>query len=261
MLVTLDRVSVTIDGKAILRDIDLEVADGERWAVIGRNGAGKSTLVRCMAGLQPCSSGRVLIDGRDIRSVGPRELARTVSYVPQGQGRTIPFAVEEYVTMGRFVYQGLFSTVTHEDRELAREALEITDTAHLAVRSMDTLSGGELQRVLIAGAVSQKARMMFLDEPSSHLDPPHQLSIQQALSRIHARSNTAMVTITHDVNAAFSGHSHLLAIRDGGIVYRGSVAEAKSRAEELLKEVFGIAFLTAQTADGRVRVLVPGEEA
>ncbi|MBD3241451.1 MAG: ATP-binding cassette domain-containing protein, partial [Chitinivibrionales bacterium] len=210
MAIAVRNVSVAIESSPILTDISVEIATGERWAIIGRNGAGKSTLVRCMARLQPVTAGCVLADGRDIRSYRPRDLARVVAYVPQAQGRTIPYRVLDYVLMGRFAHQGFMASATADDHRTVRQSLEMTDTAHLAERTMDTLSGGELQRVLLAGAVSQRARILLLDEPTTYLDPLHRHSIQKALDRVHDETGAAMVTITHDVNAALTGSSRVL---------------------------------------------------
>ncbi len=252
--------SVVIESSVILADVSVEIATGERWAIIGRNGAGKSTLVRCMARLQPVTAGSVLADGRDIRSFCPRDLATIVAYVPQAQGRTIPYRVYEYVLMGRFAHQGFMAAPTKADQRTARESLEMTDTGHLADRTMDTLSGGELQRVLLAGAVSQRARILLLDEPTTYLDPLHRHSIRKALDRVHDETGAAMVTITHDVNAALGANSHVLALIDGRVCFRGTVAELRGDGQELLERIYGIPFETAVTADSRQSIVVPTED-
>lgn len=252
-------VSVTIDSSAILSDVSVVIDTGERWAIIGRNGAGKSTLVRCMARLQPVTAGSVLAAGRDIRGYRPRDLARVVAYVPQAQGRTIPYQVYDYVLMGRFAHQGFMAAPTKGDHRMSRESLEMTDTAHLADRTMDTLSGGELQRVLLAGAVSQRARILLLDEPTTYLDPLHRYSIQKALDRIHDETGAAMVTITHDVNAALNASSHVLALIDGRVCFRGAVSELCDD-QQLLERIYGIPFETAVTAGSGQTIVVPTEE-
>jgi ABC-type cobalamin/Fe3+-siderophores transport system ATPase subunit len=261
MLIGVKDISVTIDDNAIVDNVSFDVGERQRWAIIGRNGAGKSTLVRAMARLQPVSHGDITVDGRNIREIGPRELATLIAYVPQAQGRIIPYRVRDYVLMGRFAYQGLFALPGREDRRSAQAALDMTDTAHLAERTMDTLSGGELQRVLLAGAVSQHARVLLLDEPTTYLDPLHCRSIQRALRRVHEEAGASLVTITHDVNSALTEYTHVLALVDGGAYFRGTIAELRERAEELLREVYGMPFEIVRTPGGARTFVVPSEAA
>lgn len=258
VLIDIQDAGVRIDDRDILTGIALSVEKGQRWAVVGRNGAGKSTLIRVVARLQDLSRGRVLVGGRDIDAFSPRDYARMVSYVPQAQGRLIPYRVMDYVLMGRFAYQGLFALPSSRDRAFAREALELTDTAHLADRSMDTLSGGELQRVLVAGAVSQRTSVLLLDEPTTFLDPLHQQSIRQALKRVHEETDATLVTITHDVNAAVEDATHVLGLLDGAVCFCGTSEELRRESAALLMRIYGLPFASATTSDGTRTVLVPG---
>ncbi len=257
MLIEAKNLSFAYNGKSVLSGISVGIGAGERWAVIGMNGAGKSTLIRCMAGLERPKSGRISFRGRDITLHSARDLAKVIAYVPQAQGRAAPFTVFDYVLMGRFPYQGFMATPTLEDRKIVRESLELTDTAAFSDRLMSTLSGGELQRVLIAGAVSQRTPILFLDEPATFLDPLHQELVRKALTRIHAEFNTTILTVTHDINDAIAMNTNILALVSGTCYYAGSAREFASRCPQVLWDIYGIGFVEARLEGSGRKIMAP----
>jgi len=230
-------------GKNVLDNITLSISSGERWAFIGKNGAGKSTLVRCIAGLEKDFSGSITIKDTNVTSYSPRALAKILTYVPQAQGISIPFTVYDYVMMGRFPYQGFLAAATEKDKEYVKEALELTDTASFADRPMNRLSGGELQRVLIAGAVSQRTEVLLLDEPATFLDPLHQELIHKTLDRIHDEYQCTIITITHDVNTALFRYRNVLALVNGAVYYTGSSDKLLENYSTALKDIYDISFV------------------
>jgi iron complex transport system ATP-binding protein len=242
MHITVRTLSFAYDSTPVLSNVSFSVERGERWSIIGRNGAGKSTLIRCIAGLEQTNSGSILINGRDIRSLHPRELGRLMAYVPQAQGRIIPYSVSDYVMMGRFPYQGFFAIPSNEDHEIADAAMELTDVSYLRERLMTTLSGGELQRVFLAGAVSQQTEILLLDEPATFLDPLHQSLLEKALKRIHDEFKVTMIIVTHDINAAISNSDNILSLVDKGCVFHAGKASDVAERPELLQEIFGVPF-------------------
>jgi iron complex transport system ATP-binding protein len=257
MLVSVRDLCVTIDGAPILRRVSLDVGEGERWAIIGPNGAGKSTLIRCVAALQQLTSGDITVRGKDLRRYSAKALASEVGYVPQAHGLAIPYRVFDYVLMGRYPYQGFYALPTPRDREVVRHALEVTDTLEFAERSMDTLSGGELQRVLIAGAVSQESAVLLLDEPTTYLDPLHQELILRAIERVHREANRTIITVTHDINAALSRFSHILALKGGEVAFAGMTADLRGQAIGVLGRLFGIGFEELHASGGDRVLIVP----
>ena len=228
--------------KNVLNDISLSIESGERWAIIGKNGAGKSTLIRCIAGLEKDFSGSVKIKDTDVISYSTRELAKIVTYVPQAQGISIPFTVHDYVMMGRFPYQGFMAAATENDKAYVKEALELTDTVSFADRPMSQLSGGELQRVLLAGAVSQRTEVLLLDEPATFLDPLHQELIHKTLERIHDEYKCTIITITHDVNTALFRYQNVLALVNGSVYFSGTSEKLMENYSLALKDIYGISF-------------------
>lgn len=226
-----------------LTDISLNIEKNSRWAVIGPNGAGKSTLIKTMAGLIKPSSGYITVNGCDIRRYSSRKRARAISYMPQKPDGLIPYTVYDYVMLGRYSMMGLMGVPSEEDREAAAEAIEICDIKHLENRIMSTLSGGELQRALLAGAVAQSAPVLLLDEPTTFLDPAHERLFFEALSRLSRKRELTIVMITHDINSALYQCTHIAALKDGRLLYGGTTEEFRKQCPAFLEDIFGIRFM------------------
>lgn len=241
----------------ILYDISFDVNSGESWAIIGKNGSGKTTLLRSIGKFIRIPSGKIILDGKDINLYSNRERALYLSYVPQASGReNVYFTVKDYVLLSRYPYKRLFSNPDENDI-IVKDALDLTDISSLSSRFMNTLSGGELQRVYIAGAVAQRSRIMLLDEPVSFLDPLHQELIYKALKRIHQSYQTTMITITHDINAALNRYSHILALKDGKVVFAGDVKRFLTHCPDILSDIYSLTYdKIYMDANGR-RVLFP----
>jgi iron complex transport system ATP-binding protein len=223
--VTVEDLSVSIGEAEILREVSLEVGRGEFLTVIGPNGAGKSTLLRCLDGILAPSSGGVLIDGRSIEDYGRRELARTVSYVPQPDAGPLDYSVRSFVEMGRFSHISAWAALTENDAKAVDGAMELTAVAELADRSMSSLSGGERQRASIAAALAQGGSVLLLDEPTSFLDYRHQVQILDLLDRLHDENGMTIVAVTHDLNSTVASSDWVLALKDGRVTATGKPAE------------------------------------
>jgi iron complex transport system ATP-binding protein len=242
----------------VLAGVSFSINAGERWAIIGKNGCGKSTLLKCIGGLLRSTQGSVLIKNRSVASYHPLELAKLIAYVPQAIGRMQPpYSVADFVMLGRFPYQGFFALPVVEDRKIVIEALQLTDTDSLAERSMNTLSGGELQRVFLAAAVAQKSSILLLDEPMSFLDPLHQSMVQRSLDRIHDEYNTTIITVTHDVNLALHRYSHVCAIVKGKQYFAGTTQQFGENAHKLLEETYSIKFIEIKSYDDGTKYFTP----
>jgi iron complex transport system ATP-binding protein len=244
MMIEIKKLSFSYDNKKVIDDVTFTVNAGETWVIIGRNGVGKSTLLKCLCGLLKHQQGDVLINGVDIAELTPREIAKQIAYVPQGINRQLPpFTIREYLMMARYPYSnGFWLTGNREDKKCIDDAMELTETVHLADRLMNTLSGGELQSALIAGAMAQGTPFLLLDEPTTYLDPYHQKNICQLIQRIHAQRGTAVITVTHDVNFALSTHNNILALVDGSIFSSGTKEKFCIDAVGNLKKIFSVDF-------------------
>jgi iron complex transport system ATP-binding protein len=212
-------------GSVVLRDINLSVRAGELLVLAGPNGSGKTTLLKTAGGLLPPLKGKVMINGKEISGMKPRERAARTAFLFQGRDSPWPFTVRETVSQGRFARQGWLGGETGEDREAVAAALEKADLSGLAERPITELSGGELQRVYIARCIAQGAAFLLLDEPENNLDPKYAFMILTLLADLAAEGRGAILSL-HDLRLAsrFAHRIALLAI-DGTISSLGPPAE------------------------------------
>jgi iron complex transport system ATP-binding protein len=247
--------SFRFDGNEILRDVSFSVGPGEWVSIVGPNGAGKTTLLKCIDGILVAGTGEIRICGRPLGEYRRRELARLISYVPQADGRVCAFTVEQFVLMGRYPYLSPFAAVGKEDRQAVREALELTETVQFADRLLDTLSGGERQKVYIAAALAQGAKILLLDEPTTFLDYRHQAEIETLLARANRRSGVTIVAVTHDVNHAALASDRIVALREGSVVFSGRPQEVM--CGDVLGRIYGVSLLLADHPSAPFPVIVP----
>ena len=223
----LDGVTVTLGGRAVVRDVTAEVEVGEWVALIGPNGAGKTSLLRAVAGLLPCD-GIVRLDGVPLVELGRRERAQRLALVPQ-EPRTPPWlTVAEYVLMGRTPY--LRPLAREGDREATARALSRLELEELAERPLGTLSGGERQRVVVARALAQEAPIVLLDEPTASLDIGHQQQALDLLDALRAADGLTLVAAMHDLTLAAQYADRVLLLDAGRVVADGSPAEVLTEA-------------------------------
>jgi iron complex transport system ATP-binding protein len=206
----------------VLHDVSLTAARGSIVGLLGPNGSGKTTLLRVVAGILPALSGRVWIGGQPIEQLTRRELARRIAVVPQETQSTFDFSVMDMVLMGRYPHLGAFELEGPADQAIAREALRATGTAGLEARAFATLSGGEKQRVVIAGALAQASEMLLLDEPTAALDLRYQFEIAGLLRTLNAERGTTMIVSTHDLNLAAALCGHIVLLKGGRVLAHGA---------------------------------------
>jgi iron complex transport system ATP-binding protein len=216
--------------------VDLEVAPGEFVALVGPNGAGKSTLLRVAAGLLRPSSGRVLLDGADLRTLDRRLLARRIGGVAAQEDAVFPFTVRETVALGRHPWRGRFAPLSDEDRRAVEAALEATRLEALASRPLPSLSTGERQRAALARMLAQDPGVLLLDEPTAHLDLGHRLRILAVL-RAQAARGKAVLAALHDLSTAAMGADRLVCLVAGRVVASGAPADVLTPAR--IREAFG----------------------
>ena len=211
-------------GVRALGGVDVELASGEVLVVIGPNGSGKSTLLRCLAGLLRASAGDITLDGVSVASLPARQRARALAVVPQYLPALPDLKALDFVLGGRYAHTRRFAWRQAGDLALARAALERADAGMWAERSMSELSGGQRQRVLFARALAQEAQLVLFDEPTSSLDPEHQLSAFEGIASLSKGDGASMV-VTHDLNLASQFATRVLLLADGKAVATGTVPE------------------------------------
>ncbi|KPK86630.1 MAG: hypothetical protein AMJ81_00800 [Phycisphaerae bacterium SM23_33] len=225
-------------GAPVLRGVSLAAATGKLLCILGPNGSGKTTLLRCMMGTLRPGGGWVGLNKRPLREHSRRGLARLIAYVPQFPASAFAFSVREIVLMGRFAQMGMLGLAAGQDRAVARQAMIMTETLQFADRTLEELSGGEAQRVMIARALAQQPRVLLLDEPTSHLDIKNQLAIYRMMVRLAHDWPMAVVCVSHDVNLAARFADELVLMRDGRVVAGGPPAEV-IRAD-VLRETYSV---------------------
>jgi iron complex transport system ATP-binding protein len=216
-------------GLAGLHGVSIDVPRGSLVGILGPNGSGKTTLLRLLGGMLAPASGRITIDGRELARLSRRDLAREIAVVPQETRLSFEYSVLEVVLMGRYPHLGAFELEGRDDLAIARDALAATGTLALEARLFPTLSGGEKQRVIVASALAQAARLMLLDEPTAALDPGYQIEIAALLRRVNHSRGVTMAVATHDLNFAASVCQRLVLLRAGRVLAAGPTAEVLTR--------------------------------
>ncbi len=220
----------------ILKNISFSLNKGEFLSILGRNGAGKSTMIKAIQGLLKNRSGKIQVDGKDLFSLKPRDLARYVAYVPQLSQDSFHFSVQEIILMGRYIHQGRFAGLSAADRIILTEIMDLTETGFLKEKKIAHLSGGERQRVFIARALAQDTPILFLDEPSAHLDINYQAEIYRILKRLQEEKNKTILSAEHNINLAVPFSQRLLFLVNGRIHSVGPPSELITRQN--IQEVF-----------------------
>ena len=229
-------VTVALDGVTVLRDVDIEVAEGEWVVVIGPNGAGKTTLLRAVAGLVPFT-GTIEVLGEPTHQHGRRAAARRIAYVPQDPVMPTGMSVVEYVLLGRTAHLPYLGIEGRRDHQVVADVLERLDLAEVKERALDSLSGGEQQRAVLARALAQEAPVLLLDEPTSALDVGHQQQVLELVETLRTDTPLAVVSAMHDLTLAGQFADRLLLLAEGGAVATGSARSILT--EQALAEHWG----------------------
>ncbi|MCG7308144.1 ABC transporter ATP-binding protein [Brachybacterium sp. ACRRE] len=229
--------SIGYGERTVIETLDVQIPDDSFTVIIGPNACGKSTLLRSMSRLLKPSTGHIVLDGKDIRSLSPRAVATRLGLLPQSSIAPDGIRVADLVARGRFPHRGAFSRNTPEDRAAVAAALSATNTRDLATRLVDELSGGQRQRAWIAMVLAQQTDLLLLDEPTTYLDIAHQIGVLELCARLNAQGRT-VVAVLHDLNHACRFATHIIAMRDGRIVAEGPPQEVIT--PRLVEEVFDL---------------------
>ena len=201
-MIKADNISFSYDGEAVLDNLSFDFEAGQLIALAGANGTGKSTLLELICGNLKPATGSLYLDQKPVSGYSHKKLAEKLAVVRQEFVPPFGFTVFDTVMMARTPYFDAFGFETEADCEIVRRSLRITDTAHLADRRLDQISGGERQRVFIARALAQQSPVILLDEPTSFLDIKHQVGIYDLLKKMQLEDGKTIITIVHDINLA-----------------------------------------------------------
>ncbi|HEY8421272.1 MAG TPA: heme ABC transporter ATP-binding protein [Thermoclostridium sp.] len=253
--VKVENLSFSYGDRKILKEICASFKPGTVCGLLGPNGSGKTTLLKNIASILKPGKNAVYLNGRDITGMTPPEIAKEMALVPQNTYIDFDFTVEDIVMMGRTPHIKGFSNESSEDREIVRWALETARVSHLKDRSIKSISGGELQRVVIARALAQKTPIVLLDEPVSQLDIHHQLSIMETITKLSHEQKLTIVTVLHDLNLAAEYCDIIYLLKDGKIVCGGSPKEVLTY--EVIESVYDIVCLVYENPVSKKPHIIP----
>lgn len=249
MILSVDRVEFSYSSRPVLKDIKFEVNRGEFFSILGNNGAGKSTLLKCLNRILKPQTGTILIEKEDLFALSPREVARRLGYVAQRYEST-RFTVFDAVLLGRKPH--IKWGITAGDLEIVRNVLGILGLEKFSLRYLDELSGGELQKVVIARALAQEPRVLLLDEPTSNLDLKNQFEVLKTVKSAVREQNIAAVVVMHDLNLALRFADKFLLLKNRTVFACGGM---EIMTPENIAGVYGVPVAVERLAN--IPVVVP----
>lgn len=238
LLLKTDQLNFAYDSEPILNDITFSIDSMEFVGLIGPNGSGKSTLLKLIGGILNSNQGKIDFKGKPIESIPKKELAQSITWIPQDHPMVFPFTVQEIVMMGRHPYLTPLSFEGEEDFQIVQHAMEITKTLQFAERYFNEISGGEKQRVMLASAIAQEPEIMLLDEPTSALDLKYQVQILNILKRLNEQKKITLILAMHDLNLASRFCQRLILLQDGVIVRDGTPEDVLQK--DIIEKVYGV---------------------
>ncbi|MGP1514761.1 MAG: ABC transporter ATP-binding protein [Bacteroidales bacterium] len=208
-----------IEDKTIIDNITFAIPQGTLTTLVGMNGSGKTTLLKLIANIIKPTSGEIAFENKNVASYSVRELSQNISIVFQDNNTNIDFTCLQIVLMGRMPYQKLLDADKREDFAIVEQAMKQTETWQLRNRSINSLSGGEKQRVFIARSLTQQTKVILLDEPVANLDMKHQIEIMRLLKQIQQYNNTTILIVLHDLSLALKYSDYVLALKHGQLKF------------------------------------------
>jgi len=208
------------DAKFILQDINFKIEEKEFVGIIGPNGSGKTTLLRAITKIMRPQNGSIIFEGKDLKSLSFRELAKRIASVTQNWETDLKMTVEEFVLLGRIPHLKKWQFLeTNVDEEVAKKSMSLTDTFKFKDRPLESLSAGERQLVVTARALTQEPKLLLLDEPTSHLDIAHQVQILDLIKRLNKKNGLTVMIVLHDLNLA-SEYCERLVLLNNGLIHK-----------------------------------------
>jgi iron complex transport system ATP-binding protein len=220
MMIELKNINLAFGSRTLIQDSSACFKAGHLVALLGRNGTGKSTLLRAIASLGMLQGGEIYVDGRPLSELSSRDLARKIAFVNTERISVEALTVHDLVAIGRSPYTDWMGRTTKEDEEIIAQSIELAGVAHLATRSVETLSDGEAQRVMIARALAQQTEVILLDEPTSFLDLPNRYELCLLLQRLAHEQGKCVIFSTHELDIALSLADNIALVDTPHLLYR-----------------------------------------
>ena len=245
-------INFSYDQETVLRSISINIKSQEFVGVIGPNGSGKSTLLKLLGSVLKPDSGQIFFKERNYINYQRKQLAQSITWVPQEHPMVFPFKVSEIVLMGRHPYLSAFTFEGENDIEIARSAMKQTQTLQFAERGFNEISGGEKQRVVIAGAIAQEPELMILDEPTSALDIKYQIQVLNILKTLNENKKTTVILAMHDLHLASKYCTRLILLEEGKIFKDGKTEEVLQK--EHIEKVYGLKVHLIHDQSGNIMI-------
>lgn len=230
--------TLAYDRRVVVEQLGVAIPDNSFTVIVGPNACGKSTLLRGLSRMLRPESGSVYLDGQQIRSLSTKEVARRLGLLPQTSIAPDGISVADLVARGRYPHQRLLRQWSRDDEAIVQEAMAATAVEDLADRMVDELSGGQRQRVWLAMTLAQQTPLLLLDEPTTFLDIAHQVEVLDLCADLHEDRGYTLVAVLHDINQACRYATHMIAMRDGGVVASGAPGDIVTA--DLVAQVFGL---------------------
>lgn len=247
--ISVEDLLVGYNEKLIIHSLNVKIPEGKITTIIGPNGCGKSTLLKTISRILKPKKGIVSLDGKSIHQQSTKELAKQMAIMPQSPTAPQGLTVYELISYGRFPHQKGLGRLKKEDKEVIEWSLEVTGVKAFADLEVDSLSGGQRQKVWIAMTLAQETDIILLDEPTTYLDMAHQLDVLKLLKKLNDQENRTIVMVLHDLNHAARFSDYLITMKAGNIVKTGSPLEVMTK--ETLKSVYDIeASITIEPKSG-----------
>ncbi|TKJ46312.1 hypothetical protein CEE35_00710 [Candidatus Aerophobetes bacterium Ae_b3b] len=234
----INNIACRYDAANVLENIDFSAKGGDFIGVVGPNASGKSTLLKSISKVLKPHTGVVLLNERDVHTLKSAEIAKNLAVVPQESVISFAFTALEVVLMGRTPHLNRFEMESTQDLIIAQKSMELTNTWYLAERPIDTLSGGEKQRIIIARALTQEPRVLLLDEPTDHLDINHQIEILDLIKRLSKEKEMVVIGVFHDLNIVSQYCDRLILLHKGRIFAAGGAGDVLTG--ENIEKVYGV---------------------
>ncbi|KRG08023.1 iron ABC transporter ATP-binding protein [Lederbergia galactosidilytica] len=233
-----EEINVAYAKDLIVKDFSISIPEKKVTTIIGPNGCGKSTFLKTIARILKAQHGTVLLERKEIQTIHTKDIAKKMAILPQSAQAPDGLTAFELISYGRSPHRRGFGSLTNTDYEYINWALQVTGLEDFKERTIDALSGGQLQRVWIAMALAQGTDILILDEPTTYLDLAHQMDILLLLQKLNKEEGKTIVMVLHDLNHASRFSDYLIAMRDGELVTEGT--PEKVMTYENLQKIFNI---------------------
>ncbi len=236
--ISVKNLCVSYEDNIIIQDLDLAIPKGEITIIIGANGCGKSTLLKTISRINKPKKGDIFINGKNIKSIKEKNIAKEVAFLPQGPVCPSGLTVRQLVAFGRFPHQKMIGGLNSHDKEVIDWAIRETGLSEFSDREVENLSGGQRQRAWIAMTLAQETEIIMLDEPTTYLDMSYQLEVLEVLQKLNKEKKITVVIVLHELNNACRFADNIIGLKKGRIICEGRPIDVINK--ETLKEIYGI---------------------